>query len=181
MEIKNCKGFTLLELLVVVLIIGILVGIALPQYQVSVAKARISSILPLMRAWKDAYAMWKLQHEEYYKGGSSEYGLPTANDLGINWPEDWECDNELETVCHNDDWNCYANDEDEEGDISCLYKQINIKMFQADTSSSCGINAESYANKIICWSIDNSSFGQKVCKSMGRLVNGCPNVYAISG
>ena len=171
----NKKGFTLIEMLVVVLIIGILAGIALPQYRVAVTKAKVASMLPLMRAWKDAYAMWKLQHSEYYEGGNSEYGLPTADDLGVNWPSDWECDNELETVCHNDEWRCYANDEDEEGDISCYYKQLNIKMFQADSSNNCGIKG-----KTVCMSDYQDDFTTKVCKSMGR-VSVCPRIYIIGG
>ncbi len=169
------KGFTLIEMLVVVLIIGILSGIALPQYQVAVAKAKISSMLPLMRHWKDAYTLWKLQHGEYYTGGSSDYGLPTASDLGVNWPSDWECDDDLETVCHNDEWYCYANNEDEDGDISCYYKNVNIKMFQAD-SLYC------FQDMTICNANHQDKFATKICKSLGRFDEDGPcSGYVIGG
>ena len=80
---KNLKsGFTLIELLVVVLIIGILSSIALPQYQMAVTKAKVASILPLMRSWKDALQVYKLQH--------GDYEVDNASALDVNWPNDWK-------------------------------------------------------------------------------------------
>ena len=61
----NKKAFTLLELLVVVLIIGILAGIALPQYQQATYKAKYATVLPMVRAVGNAMERYYLLHSTY--------------------------------------------------------------------------------------------------------------------
>ena len=58
-KIKNIKGFSLLELLVVVLIIGVLAAIALPQYQFAVGKSKYSTL-------KEATISLKGSMDRYY-------------------------------------------------------------------------------------------------------------------
>jgi type IV pilus assembly protein PilA len=58
------KGFTLIELMIVVAIIGILAAIAIPQYQNYVARAQVSEALVLMSGAKTGVA------EHYMTTGS---------------------------------------------------------------------------------------------------------------
>ena len=72
---KN-QAFTLIELLVAILIIGILAAIAVRQYEIAVLKAKVSSMIFLGRAIKDA-------QERYYMFNGKYAGPLTYLDIEL--------------------------------------------------------------------------------------------------
>lgn len=62
---KNKKGFTLVELVVVIAILGILAGIAIPRFMDATATARGARLVADMRTIESAESMYYAQKGEY--------------------------------------------------------------------------------------------------------------------
>ena len=61
------KGFTLIEVLVVVLIIGILSAIAVPKYMKTLEKSKYSEAAEHLRSIYSAEHKYALEHNDYTK------------------------------------------------------------------------------------------------------------------
>ncbi len=64
MNIRN-GGFTLIEVLIVVLIVAILSAIAVPQYQQAILKSRFNGLMPIAHAVANAQEIYYMEHDNY--------------------------------------------------------------------------------------------------------------------
>ena len=75
---KQQKGFTLIELMIVIAIIGILAAIAIPAYQDYTIRSKVSEGLNMAGAAKLAVSETFQSLGSMPQGGNASFGLPTA-------------------------------------------------------------------------------------------------------
>ena len=74
--LKNKKGFTLMEMLIVVAVIAILVAVAIPVYNAQTHKAKVAADMANVRAYYAELQLDYLTRGEYLPGGEDEGQVP---------------------------------------------------------------------------------------------------------
>ena len=90
---KAQKGFTLIELMIVVAIIGILAAIALPAYQDYTKRARVSELIMAASNCRTAVT-------EVFQTGNS---APVANGFGCESPSTARSDRQVRRLLRHQD------------------------------------------------------------------------------
>ncbi|HEZ5166659.1 TPA: pilin [Neisseria meningitidis] len=91
------KGFTLIELMIVIAIVGILAAVALPAYQDYTARAQVSEAILLAEGQKSAVTEYYLNHGKW-PGDNSDAGVATSSEIKGKYVEKVEVANGVITA-----------------------------------------------------------------------------------
>lgn len=160
------KAFTLIEVLVVVLIIGILSAVALPQYKIAVLKSKYTTLLTNTRAVMDALEVYYLANGTYPKslsdaaisipGCSSDGGNLTCPDIYYGYFTDFNFNEfNVQSMFHNF--------------VGLGYKELTPHGNDVRTHD---------ARKRYCIADSGNTAANQVCKSLGGIPAGTSSFYA---
>ncbi|HFA2487093.1 TPA: pilin, partial [Neisseria gonorrhoeae] len=94
------KGFTLIELMIVIAIVGILAAVALPAYQDYTARAQVSEAILLAEGQKSAVTEYYLNHGEWPKDNTSA-GVASPSDIKGKYVKEVKVENGVVTATMN--------------------------------------------------------------------------------
>jgi general secretion pathway protein G len=78
---RNYKGFTLVEILIVVIILGILAAIVIPQFTEASSDARKSALQSDLQTLRSQVELFKVQHADLLPGATA--AAPTTFDATV--------------------------------------------------------------------------------------------------
>ena len=79
------KGFTLIEILIVVIILGILAAIVIPQFTNASKEAKQSSLVTMVQSLRSQIALFKLQHNDRLPGANPLVDSGGTFDATVFW------------------------------------------------------------------------------------------------
>jgi len=81
------RGFTLIEILIVVIILGILAAIVIPQFSNASTSAKTSAVVSTAQSLRSQVALYKLQHNDTLPAQATFWTLMTTqtDSLGAAW------------------------------------------------------------------------------------------------
>ena len=166
---KNVQqGFTLVELLVGVLILGILAAVAVPQYQKAVDKVRVGELLPIVKNIKAQQEVFYLANG-YYAENCEELGadLPSGFEpVEPNFPVYWlPRGNYITQIKCNDGNRALVNIYSLKDDFL-----VNIENY-FDHPSQEG-DETFHKGEILCNAATRTERGRRVCLSLGNKPDG---------
>ncbi|MBH6258397.1 pilin [Neisseria meningitidis] len=91
------KGFTLIELMIVIAIVGILAAVALPAYQDYTARAQVSEAILLAEGQKSAVTEYYLNHGEWPSNNTSA-GVASSSKIKGKYVKEVEVKNGVITA-----------------------------------------------------------------------------------
>jgi len=156
MKQKNIKGFTLIEMLVVVLIIGILAAIALPQYKQAVLKARLMQMIVYMDALKKSQELYFISTGTYTKDVTKLDIDITGNTIKLGTSEKIASDQTVSAFFH-DGTECTVL----EHAVACINDNFYLMRKNNYTTKP---QVASWPKGTTCWGYNASAI--KVCKDM---------------
>ena len=156
---KNKKGFTLMELLICVLIIGVIMGAAVPKYQLSVDKSKFAGYQTMAKGMYDSY--WRY----YYANNKTPPDDIEA--LDMNFPAGYtkytryqqSCVVFQETYCCID----YPTSGYQSGAVVCGAKDMSVAVQLWATDAD---NEKQRVNRKACVAKTNNARAMRICKNM---------------
>ncbi|HFB5229225.1 TPA: pilin, partial [Neisseria gonorrhoeae] len=97
------KGFTLIELMIVIAIVGILAAVALPAYQDYTARAQVSEAILLAEGQKSAVTEYYLNHGKWPEDNASAGVASPPTDIKGKYVKEVEVKNGVVTATMKSD------------------------------------------------------------------------------